>query len=443
MSEILPESERRDTSGSYPGIMILASDERSIMGAVDEAQGNPVEKSPGGYSYRDLAEQGRPLPEEDSFRGGEHNENRSPEGETERQALKDQEVAYARFMVHRASTQDTSAERRRPTELRNERYAQKPVVERIVDKVSGIEYSVARFNVDELGRPLVLVLGLSSTVNRGAGEDISREFAAHIRRPIIVIDNESTGDTSIPDDTWLKGATVSSISQSRLRILDRMGVDDFDVAGYSFGGMVAAGVAAEAGDRVHSLVTIETPGFEDNNLRTAWHNAKDIARDKKTYKRGVAPEVIAREEETTGGSQKQSPLTARNFKTMYRMSVLMNSDQTTTAIPTLAPDTHWSDIVGSEDKVAGWRSHLSTVRARDREFARPAVYQGELAQEGDVRIQRDLAHNTDVLVVGGGGHHNMKAERAAMAEMVATALDRQEKREEAKREALAEMLEED
>jgi hypothetical protein len=188
--------------------------------------------------------------------------------------------------------------------------------------------------------------------------------------------------------------------------------------------MVAAGVAAEAGDRVHSLVTIETPGFEDNNLWRAGRNAAHMARDKKTYRQSVTPEVAAREEETNSGGQRESPFTGRNFKTMYRMSVLMNTDQVTTTIPRLAPTTHWSDIVGSEDRVAGWRSHLRTARAHNYEVVRPATYQGELAQEGDVRMQRDLPHNTDVLIVGGGGHHNMKAERAAMAEMVATALDR-------------------
>jgi len=272
----------------------------------------------------------------------------------------------------------------------------------IEDPETGIKYATYALNRDKTGKPLVVNLAWSCGAESGVGRADLNEIAAHIDRPIYTIDMEATGKTDIPDRTLRKDVDFESLSASHLRIIDSLGIDDFDITGYSLGGVMAAGIAAQAGDRVGQIITMASPGFEDISILKLGYGfvIKEGLINSKVYRQDAAelrPTILAQDaiaQETSKGlvNRQNSPM-------LLKLSALMSEKATADAIARLSPSTKWTDVVGSEDAVTDWTGHLAAVQERNSLYPHSSV-------------EHTLGTET----------HSMGLHRPAMAEIMATIL---------------------
>lgn len=271
----------------------------------------------------------------------------------------------------------------------------------IEDPETGIKYAVYALNRGKTGKPLVVNLAWSCGAESGVGRADLNELAAHIDRPVYTIDMEATGKTDIPDQALRKAVDFESLSASHLRVIDALGVNEFDISGYSLGGVMATGIAAQAGDRVGQLITMASPGFEDINIvKFGYGFMVKEAKNAKVYRQDAAelrPAILAQDkaaqEATTGMISRQ------NAPMLLKLAALMTEEATAEAITRLSSSTKWTDIVGSDDAVTDWTGHLNAVRKRNSIYPHSSV-------------EHTLGSET----------HSMGIHRPAMAEVVATTL---------------------
>ena len=271
----------------------------------------------------------------------------------------------------------------------------------IEDPETGIKYATYALNRDKTGKPLVVNLAWSCGAESGVGRADLNEIAAHIDRPIYTIDMEATGKTDIPDRTLRKDVDFESLSASHLRIIDSLGIDDFDITGYSLGGVMAAGIAAQAGNRVGQLITMASPGFEDVSIvKLGYGFTLKEAGNSKEYRQDAAelrPTILAQDkaaQEATSGT-----INRQNLSMLLKLAALMSKEATAEAIAKLSSDTKWTDVVGSDDAVTDWTGHLDAVRERNSLYPHSSV-------------EHTLGSET----------HSMGIHRPAMAEVVAATL---------------------
>lgn len=229
----------------------------------------------------------------------------------------------------------------------------------IEDPVTGINYATYTVNQDQSNKPVVLNLGWSVGAANEPGRNEVKAYASHYDGPITVIDTEATGQTSVPNRHWIKNATFDDIAASRLRVLDSLGLENFDIVGHSMGGVVAAKVAALAHERLAKLVTISTVSFKEmpkSQLAIGFVVKEGLSQ--RDYKKQAPKEI--QEEVFSGfaGSLKSLP-------TLFKLYKLMSHDVTSEAIRHLSPETKWFDFVGSLEHVTNWSDHLRLVRERN------------------------------------------------------------------------------
>ncbi len=107
------------------------------------------------------------------------------------------------------------------------------------------------------GPPLLLINGYAATK-----DDWDPGFLTALARTATVLcpDNAGVGDSD-PDPS---GVRIASMAEDMVALLDDLGWETADVAGWSMGGFVAQQLAADAPDRVERLVLLGTdPGGED------------------------------------------------------------------------------------------------------------------------------------------------------------------------------------
>jgi pimeloyl-ACP methyl ester carboxylesterase len=271
----------------------------------------------------------------------------------------------------------------------------------VEDPESGVNYAVYELNRDKQGTPLVVNLAWSVPAGTGVGRADVNEFAQHIDRPIKVIDMEATGQTGIPDRAARKAATFESLAASHLRVIDQLGVDKFDIAGYSLGGVMATEIAAQAGDRVSNVVTMAAPGFEDISMVELGRGfVLKEGENAKTYREDAAelrPTIL--EQDKAAQADTKGTVTLKNAPMLIKLAGLMTKEAAAEAVGRLSPDTKWTDIVGSQDPVTAWTGHLEAVRERNARYPRSSAEH-----------------------VLGGETHGMGMHRPAMAEVVAITL---------------------
>ncbi|WP_054463892.1 alpha/beta fold hydrolase [Phaeobacter sp. 11ANDIMAR09] len=133
---------------------------------------------------------------------------------------------------------------------------------------------------DPQARPIVLLLGLGMRLEEWPQHWIAR--LAKTRR-VIRIDNRDAGRSPQygPDqdqtavDIWMKqdaksaaqatSYTLYDMCDDVLEVLDYLGITEFDLAGFSMGGLISQLVAATAGDRVGTFVQLAS-GDGSNNV---------------------------------------------------------------------------------------------------------------------------------------------------------------------------------
>lgn len=232
----------------------------------------------------------------------------------------------------------------------------------VEDLETGMNYGVYKINRDAPGLPLIINMAWSEAAGVLPGRKDLKAYATHINRPIFVIDTEGRGETDVPNRTQRKELTFDDIAAAHLRIIDGLEIDEFDIVGRSMGGVIAAKMAEQAGERVGTLVTISTVGFEEMKFRELANgffikgsaNLKDYIND--------APEAIRDE---SGGA---SPFTLKNTPTLLKLTKLMTDKVVPDAVEKLSPSTHWCDVVGSKEEVTDWKDHLETVRRRNAQL---------------------------------------------------------------------------
>ncbi|MDN5795827.1 MAG: alpha/beta hydrolase [Intrasporangium sp.] len=99
------------------------------------------------------------------------------------------------------------------------------------------------------GRPLLLVNGLGGYIE--GWQALADELPG---RRLIAVDHPGTGRSQVPDCLM----TIPALSGLYLEVIDRLGVEAFDVMGYSFGGLIAQQLAKDHPDRVRSMVLAAT-----------------------------------------------------------------------------------------------------------------------------------------------------------------------------------------
>lgn len=106
---------------------------------------------------------------------------------------------------------------------------------------------------DENPRSVVCMHGIAQ--HGGIYEDLGKHLAA-LGYSVLAVDLRGHGDSG-REPPWNTDTHVEDVLQT----LDEQGIERFALAGHSFGGMVAAAVAAREPDRAESLVLLD-PGLE-------------------------------------------------------------------------------------------------------------------------------------------------------------------------------------
>jgi len=308
---------------------------------------------------------------------------------------------YDEYLQTQADTQAEFAKRLEPTPESEAFKAEITNPNFIEDPETGIKYAVYALNRDKTGKPLIINLAWSCGAESGVGRADLNEMASHIDRPIYTIDMEATGKTDIPDRALRKAVDFESLSASHLRVIDALGINDFDITGYSLGGVMAAGIAAQAGNRVGQLITMASPGFEDVSIvKLGYGFTLKEAGNSKEYRQDAAelrPTILAQDkaaQEATSGT-----INRQNLSMLLKLAALMSKEATAEAIAKLSSDTKWTDVVGSDDAVTDWTGHLDAVRERNSLYPHSSV-------------EHTLGSET----------HSMGIHRPAMAEVVAATL---------------------
>ena len=237
----------------------------------------------------------------------------------------------------------------------------------IEDEKSGIKYAVYELNKDKEGDPVVINLAWSVGADTPVGRNDLSAYAQKIDRPLKVIDMEATGKTEVPNSEWRKSATFEEIAASHLRVVDKMDVDNFDLVGYSMGGVVSAKMAALAGDRVKNLVTISAPGFSELGLlKLARGFVVDEAKFAKEYS-SSARESIQEQSKKAGHGTYVGPRNLGGVMALAKYASLMAKPTLEGISKELSPQTHWVDVVGSKEAITDYADHLAVVGDRNLE----------------------------------------------------------------------------
>lgn len=113
-------------------------------------------------------------------------------------------------------------------------------------RVDGIRLRVRR---QGSGTPMLLINGLGACLE--GWEPLASRLPG---RDLIMVDHPGTGRSETPK----RVLSMSQIAELYVGVLDSLGVDRFDVLGFSFGGTVAQQIARDFRDRVTSMVLAGT-----------------------------------------------------------------------------------------------------------------------------------------------------------------------------------------
>ena len=143
------------------------------------------------------------------------------------------------------------------------------------------------------GVPLVLLHGGSGSWTHWIR---NVEALAAAGRHVLVPDLPGFGDSARPPDGQDADAVAPVIAQGIRQLLGDASVD---VAGFSFGGLVAALMAAGEPQRVRRLVLLGAPGLGLRDKRlplTSWRTMKDAAQRKEAHRSNLATLMLHKPE---------------------------------------------------------------------------------------------------------------------------------------------------
>lgn len=120
---------------------------------------------------------------------------------------------------------------------------------------------------DPHGPPVLLAPSLGTTT--GMWDELATALREHHR--VIRIDTRGHGNSPVPDGPY----TVTELADDVLAVVDRLGIERFDMVGLSLGGAIAQTLALQAPERLGSMVLACTgPSFGDP--ANWWQRAADV-----------------------------------------------------------------------------------------------------------------------------------------------------------------------
>ena len=223
--------------------------------------------------------------------------------------------------------------------------------EYVRDTKSGVVHEITCRNVEFNDQdPVVVYLGLGTTALNSTGQLYLDTYADRMERPLITIDTPVRAFSSFEQQT-----------ESQLRALREYGVTRFDAVGASAGAIAASHLAAHAQADVGDLVTVSMPNTRSGAMAYARQMPAQfidgVRESLAVLKRGEFRQVI-------GPS-------ASNLFDIRKIPELIHTtreifDTRFDDMPTmLAVSTHWTDIVGTGDKITNYQDHLRVIRTRN------------------------------------------------------------------------------
>lgn len=223
--------------------------------------------------------------------------------------------------------------------------------EYIRDTQRGVTHEIVCRNVEFNDQPPVVVyLGLGTTALNSTGQLYLDTYAEKLERPLITIDTPVRAFSSFDQQT-----------ESQLRALHEYGVSQFDVMGASAGAIAASHLAAHAQTDICNLVTVSIPntrtGLAAYARRMPAQFIDGLRESLAVLRRGEFRQVI--------GPSASSLFDVRKIPELIHTTKEI-FDTTLDDMPAiLAASTHWTDIVGTKDKITDYHDHLRVIRSRN------------------------------------------------------------------------------
>ncbi len=122
--------------------------------------------------------------------------------------------------------------------------------------LGGIQIHYLDTGVD--GSSLIMLHGL--TANAHFFDGLGESLAPEVR--LISPDLRGRGSSGKPDS----GYTLEDHARDVLRLLDHLGIEEADIGGHSYGGLLTYYIARHHGDRVRRCVVLDTPVEVDESI---------------------------------------------------------------------------------------------------------------------------------------------------------------------------------
>lgn len=220
------------------------------------------------------------------------------------------------------------------------------------DPITHRQYEVYGFNEECPGRPLIVHLGLGSTVLTSVGRRYLETHAEAVSGPMYHLHARA------PLSAW---PNFRSRACSDVAVADTIGLDRFNVSGISSGALAALDMAAEADDRTDIAVTVSAPG----TMRGYRQYVKAMPRqliDGMMEFFAFRRQAYAEHFNVGGSSDLFRPRSYRNLAVVAHRVIRASLSE---RVERLSPGTYWVDIVGEKDALTDYRDHEDLVWRRN------------------------------------------------------------------------------
>ena len=223
--------------------------------------------------------------------------------------------------------------------------------EYVRDTQSGVVHEIVCRNMEFSDQaPVVVYLGLGTTALNSTGRLYLDTYADRMERPLITVDTPVRAFSSFEQQT-----------ESQLRALRDYGVTRFDAMGASAGAIAASHLAAHAQADVGDLITVSMPNTRSGAMAYARRMPAQfidgVRESLAVLRRGEFQQVI--------GPSASSLFDVRKIPELIHTTKQIFDTALDDMPSMLAASTHWTDIVGTKDKITDYHDHVRVIRSRN------------------------------------------------------------------------------